>query len=90
MKNDFTLCVSEPSRAVHHFVPGVSASVGLFSMTSILESVKLLKRESVHGSGLDFFFFFLPSVFVLLLFVLLVCFKLYFYPLFFSVCYCSC
>lgn len=49
------LCVSEPSCAVHHFVSGVSASVGLFSMTSILESVKLLKRESVHGSGLDFF-----------------------------------
>lgn len=55
MKNDFTLCVSEPSCAVHNFVSGVSASVGLFSMTSILESVKLLKRESVHGSGLDFF-----------------------------------
>lgn len=31
--------------------------------TSILESVKLLKRESVRGSGLDL----LPSVFVLLL-----------------------
>lgn len=42
--------------------------------TSILESVKLLKRESVHGSGLEF----LPSVFYLFL---LVCFKLYFYPL---------
>lgn len=56
MKNDFTLCVSEPSCALHRFVSGVSAPVDLFSMTSILESVKLLKRESVHGSGLDFFF----------------------------------
>lgn len=68
-----TLCVSEPSCAVHHFVSGVSASVGLFSMTSILESVKLLKRESIHGSGLEFF-----AICVCFMFL---CFKLYFYPL---------
>lgn len=55
--------------------------------TSILESVKLLKQQSVHGSGLDF----LPSVFVLLLF-----FAGMFQTIFtrscilFSVCYCYC
>lgn len=81
MKIDFTLCVSEPSCAVCDFDCIFFLLLwGVFfilwhAKTSILESVKLLKRASVHGSGLEF----LSSVFVLLLF-LLVCFKLYFYP----------
>lgn len=79
MKIEFTLCVCEPSCAVCHFdcIFFFPASAGVFIMwhakTSILESVKLLKRESVHGSELEF----LPLVFVLLLF-LLVGFKLFF------------
>lgn len=81
MKIDFTLvCFWTILRCMWFWLYFFPASVGVFfilwhAKTSILESVKLLKRESVHGSGLEF----LSSVFVLLLF-LLVCFKPYFYP----------
>lgn len=59
MKIDFTLCVSEPSCAVRHWLYFFSFFFGFVfilwhAKTSILESVKLLKRESVHGRGLEF------------------------------------
>lgn len=53
------LFVSEPSCAVCHFdCIFFPSSLGFFMLwhakTSILESVKLLKCESVHGRGLEF------------------------------------